>query len=238
MNIPNAFTAGQTIPSIGFNQNFDEIESRYNGSIASVLSDTSTAGRLVVCNGSGVPQYVAMSGDATIASTGAVSLAANSVGANEIAANAVGASEMNGVPACQLTHGPVLSIPDTTETALAFNTEVVDTTNMHSTTTNNSRITIATAGIYLVTANVEWDGNTTGARRLTLRLGGSGPLATVRQGATADLAQHVSMIATLGAGDYIEAVVAQSSGGARNILPTVSSSPTFAAAFLSASTVS
>lgn len=55
---------------------------------------TSTSGRIIVCNASGIPQYVAMSGDATISATGVLSLAADSVGSAEIAPSAVGASEV------------------------------------------------------------------------------------------------------------------------------------------------
>lgn len=53
-----------------------------------------TAGKLLIANASGVITGTAMSGDATISSTGEVSLAANSVGSAEIANDAVGSTEL------------------------------------------------------------------------------------------------------------------------------------------------
>lgn len=90
MNIPNTFVSGATATAAGVNANFDHIETTHNTSIAKNLADTSTAGRIVVCNASGVPQYAAVSGDATISDTGNLQLAAGSVGATELAASAVG----------------------------------------------------------------------------------------------------------------------------------------------------
>ena len=49
-----------------------------------------------------------------------------------------------------------ISVPNAQTTLIAFNSEMFDTDSMHSTSTNPSRITINTAGKYLVHAHVEW----------------------------------------------------------------------------------
>lgn len=53
-------------------------------------------------------------------------------------------------PACRVFHNATQSLADNTETTVAFNSERFDTDSMHDTATNNSRITINTAGLYLV----------------------------------------------------------------------------------------
>lgn len=53
-------------------------------------------------------------------------------------------------PACRVTHNTTQSLNDAVETTVSFNTERFDTNSMHDTVTNNSRITINTAGIYVV----------------------------------------------------------------------------------------
>lgn len=59
-------------------------------------------------------------------------------------------------PSCRVTHNATQAVSDITFTKLAFNTETYDTGGMHDPVTNNSRITISTAGIYLVTFSGEY----------------------------------------------------------------------------------
>jgi hypothetical protein len=54
-------------------------------------------------------------------------------------------------PACRVYHNAAQSLADNTATIIAFNSERYDTASMHDTVTNNSRITIPAAGLYLVT---------------------------------------------------------------------------------------
>ena len=46
-------------------------------------------GQIIVCNSSGVPQYRALSGDATLSDSGAIEIADGAVGTNELASAAV-----------------------------------------------------------------------------------------------------------------------------------------------------
>ena len=56
-------------------------------------------------------------------------------------------------PACRVYHNTTQVMADATETVVAFNSERYDTDSMHSTVTNNSRITFTTGGLYLLTFN-------------------------------------------------------------------------------------
>ncbi len=54
------------------------------------------------------------------------------------------------VPACRVSNSANISIPHVTQTLATYDTENMDTDNMHSTSVNTGRITFNTAGIYLV----------------------------------------------------------------------------------------
>lgn len=53
-------------------------------------------------------------------------------------------------PACRAFHNTTQTVASGTETTIAFNSESYDTDTMHDNVTNNSRITIKTAGLYQV----------------------------------------------------------------------------------------
>jgi hypothetical protein len=59
-------------------------------------------------------------------------------------------------PMCRVKQTSGQSVNDATNTILAFNDEDFDTDAMHDNVTNNSRITINTAGVYLVIASVRY----------------------------------------------------------------------------------
>lgn len=129
-------------------------------------------------------------------------------------------------PACHVYNTGTPSISNTTNTVLAMNAERYDTDTMHDTVTNNSRITIKTAGLYVVGAAVLWPANATGGRTLAFLMNGANligtssmaPNPTGGQG-TAHLA-HVTW--KFAVNDYIEVRVFQASGGAL-VLPASSS---------------
>ena len=74
-------------------------------------------------------------------------------------------------------------IPAAVVTPLAFNVERFDTDGMHDNVVNNTRITINTAGKYLIGGNIQWQSGTGGGsvRQILVRLNGS--LAVVLPGA-------------------------------------------------------
>lgn len=130
--------------------------------------------------------------------------------------------------------GSSQSIANSTLTALTgLNAEQVDTANMWALSPNPSRITIPVTGRYSFGAACVFAANATGVRELRVRLnGGGGAPANVARTTTpaasgADIAMNVSGFATLQAGDYLEPVVFQSSGGALNVLYELGLSQTF-----------
>lgn len=103
-----------------------------------------------------------------------------------------------------------------TTTALALDAHDFQAGALHSAVTNNSRVTAAVAGRYSFTGHVVFAGNATGQRFIALRKGGSVFLATTRlpnNGAGVLLACEVSCLVALAAGEYVELLAFQDSGG-------------------------
>jgi hypothetical protein len=103
---------------------------------------------------------------------------------------------------CRVYAGTATSL-STTFASIAFNTENFDTDTMHDNATNNSRITIKTAGKYLVGGQA----NTTANQAFGLRLlvnGGSliGRIFQGNSGATEGA--NISTIYSFAVNDYIE----------------------------------
>lgn len=119
-------------------------------------------------------------------------------------------------------HSANPSISSATATALPWDSEIFDVGSLHSTSVSNTRITVPAGGetgLWLISAQVQWDTNTTGMREVKIRKNGSSDLAVSRHGPIAGQLVH-TVIATDNsptAGDYYEAVVTQDSGGARTV---------------------
>lgn len=135
-------------------------------------------------------------------------------------------------PRCLVDHDAVQSIPHATVTSVLFNSEVLDNDSMHSTTSDTSRITAKTAGLYTMAASVEFVANATGERVLSIVLNGSETLVTQAIDAPADPARiNVATIYYMDVDDYVEARVYQTSTGALN-LNTSSDIPNFRVAWI------
>jgi hypothetical protein len=119
------------------------------------------------------------------------------------------------------------SIADSTTTALQWNSELEDTHGGHDNTTNPSRYTAPVAGLYAVTVSAPWAQATLGARQLDLRVNGSTIYPGARDGSPGNITfvQNASRKLRLAAGDYVEAVVWQSSGSSVAIDRTFHSGP-------------
>ena len=119
-------------------------------------------------------------------------------------------------------HSVNQSIPNSSGTAVALNSERWDTDSIHDNSTNNSRLTCKTAGKYIISGSIEWAANSNGERRLSIRLNGStsiGFLALLPMGgAFLDMDMFVTTIYELAVDDYVELDVAQNSGGALNLV--------------------
>ncbi len=121
-----------------------------------------------------------------------------------------------------------LSIPDGAETVLTFNSERWDSDTIHSTSSNTSRLTATTAGLYDIGASVRFASGAGTEREVHLRLNGATDIALIAPvptgfGEFLNLTRHYS----LAAGDYVEVIVYQDSGGALNVVASGNFSPEF-----------
>jgi hypothetical protein len=127
---------------------------------------------------------------------------------------------------CRVRKSTTQAIANDTPTILSWDTEDYDTDGMHSTVTNNSRITIITAGKYVVTANAKFATSIaagTGAR-IEILLNGTTVLASQSTGAVGTSAPSVNVVDArdFASGDYIEVQVYHNSGGSEDIDNNVS----------------
>jgi len=115
--------------------------------------------------------------------------------------------------------GNTQTISNATDTAVTFNAEVFDTDGFHSTSTNTSRVTIPAGlgGKYLVTCGSNWATNATGRRQTFVLLNGANDViakaGTIPGSSAGVVGLYGSAVVNLTAGDYIELMVQQSSGG-------------------------
>jgi hypothetical protein len=112
------------------------------------------------------------------------------------------------------------SIPDDAETPVVYNSDGYDTAGIHPDNINgDSRFTAPVGGIYFVRASVRWASgggpDNRGTRRLKLRTNGGTNEATHEFAPDTNglpLVHAVSTILPLRAGQFVEAVVKQTSG--------------------------
>jgi len=115
------------------------------------------------------------------------------------------------------------TVSNATVTTIPFAAEVFDTDGFHSTSVNNSRITIPSgkAGKYLVIARGTFAQNSNGFRQTRVLKNGTAVQINV-EGANsiADVQSNASYILDLAVGDYLELAVYQNVGG--NLIVTAS----------------
>lgn len=120
---------------------------------------------------------------------------------------------------CSIHGGGDFGVSSATQTVVSWDAERYDTDAFHSTSTNNSRITIPTGlgGYYLVQGKVSWNTtNTAGDRRgVTLYKNGTG-LANVAYAPTEYTGGVFTYVGNFTAGDYLQIYVYQNSGSTIN----------------------
>jgi hypothetical protein len=128
---------------------------------------------------------------------------------------------MDNPPRARVNHSTTQSLTSGVDTALAMNSEAADSASMHDTATNNSRVTIPSgeSGWYLITISIEFAANPTGQRKLSARFDGATELGYDAKDASASGVTRlaVSVLVALNAGQYVEALASQNSGGALNV---------------------
>ncbi|MCH8967015.1 MAG: hypothetical protein IID43_05010 [Planctomycetes bacterium] len=100
---------------------------------------------------------------------------------------------------------------------------------MHDTSTNNTRLTATTAGTYLISASIAFAANTTGLRLFRFRVDGAGNgiAEERRDAATTAMWVVMSTIHQFTAGQYVELMLFQSSGGNLSTVKEGNSTPEF-----------
>jgi hypothetical protein len=168
-------------------------------------------------------------------------VAPSAVGASEVANGSLGTAEFaSSIPAAQVTRTVNQGTLNGTFTTLNFNSERYDTAGMHSNSSNFSRLTAPVDGIYLMTAQAEWEENGSGSRILRIMKNGTcGSCITLarddRKPNSDPFNQpgvNLSTVASLAAGDFVEADVFQSSGGNLSVVRLPERSPEFTMTWL------
>lgn len=127
--------------------------------------------------------------------------------------NQVTPSSVQATSRCRVRMTGAQSIANNTQTAINWAAEYTDPGNLHDNSTNNERITIATSGFYIITAQGQWQAGGSGQRQLVIRKNGSTEIARAEVfSQTAGFIQAVVAFDDLANGDYLEVLVLQLSG--------------------------
>lgn len=119
-------------------------------------------------------------------------------------------------PSCSVYHSTSQTLTTGVGASLSADSEHFDNDSMHSTSTNNTRITIQTPGRYLVFGAITFPNNTTAGRAIAFRVNNTtNYIATLVQAAGGATVTEITGVRAivLGAGDYVECRAAQYSGG-------------------------
>lgn len=138
---------------------------------------------------------------------------------------------------CRVYNSAAISVASAALTALTFNSERYDATGCHSTSVNTGRITVPAGwgGVWRLTGYAEFATAAGGGRRAAfLRVNGTTYIAVQETAPTANVLPGLNPTAdyTLAAGDYVELVAYQDSGGALNVVAQPSYSPEISAEWL------
>lgn len=135
--------------------------------------------------------------------------------------------------ACRVYNSAVQALTTAVQAAITFDTERFDTQSIHSTVSNTSRLTVPASwgGIWLIGGCCGFAANATGSRSLFLKVNNTTYIGNIRiaadatASATTDLA--IASTYALVAGDYVELIALQSSGGNLNTSQVANSTPEF-----------
>ncbi len=127
---------------------------------------------------------------------------------------------------CAVYRATSTNVSNTTFTAVPFVSESYDTDSYHDNSSNTSRLTIPATGKYRITYALNFNGNSTGQRYVWLAKNGNSGTGAGKDRYAFDLQNGLavgnghcgSVDLSLTAGDYIELMVYQDSGGTRAVL--------------------
>lgn len=123
-------------------------------------------------------------------------------------------------PHGQLTQAGGTTVPDSTPTTLIYDTRAL----RGGMTVSSGVVTVPTDGRYAITANVAWEANATGYRRVWIQYNGAASGAEARVNAVTGgvpTAQSLSQILDMSAGDTVNVELSQNSTATRTVTATV-----------------
>lgn len=114
-------------------------------------------------------------------------------------------------------------------TILTFNQERFDTDSIHDTSSNSSRLTCKTAGVYAIYGSASFAANATGMRQLFIRLNGTTNIAPAQSPAATFGRTHIwiTTVYNLAVNGYVELTAFQDSGGNLTVDYIGNTSPEF-----------
>ena len=133
-------------------------------------------------------------------------------------------------PMARVYNSADISISNATVTILTFNSERFDTNTIHDTSSNTSRLTCKTAGIYLIFGSVAWSNGALGVRQVSILLNGATVIAkqlSPANDANNTTEQSISTAYELTVNDYVELQVFHGQGSNLNISVLGNYSPEF-----------
>ena len=163
-----------------------------------------------------------------ISSTSGAGTAINLSGSAEVFITAL-AEDINKDIGCRVYNDSAIVTSNNTMTALTFNQERWDTDTMHDTSTNPGHLIAKTAGKYIISGNIKYGGNATGARGLHIRLDGTTFIATstLPVSAVLDTYMNVSIVYNMAVNQYAELMALQTTGTDLTIAAETQYSPEF-----------
>lgn len=161
-------------------------------------------------------------------------IAAGAVGSSEVSDSSLTTADLSrSIPTARVTRTFPQGAASGSDTTLNFNSERYDTAGMHSTSTNLSRLTAPVTGIYMVTAQIQWQDSGSGNRVIRLVKNGATNIAQADRMETGWLdGQDITTQVRLVAGDYVEVVAYQNSGSTLNVESWPEQSPELAMTWL------
>lgn len=137
----------------------------------------------------------------------------------EIDAGAVTPAKLGTVPAARVTSTANQTVSNNSIALIQFDDELFDTADMHDNATNNTVVTAPIDGIYLISAGVRWDANSTGSRFLSINVSSTGRVQQVWSTPNTQESDHaVTTAFRLSANDEVTLEVYQDSGGDLDVL--------------------
>jgi hypothetical protein len=220
----SAKSAGNTIQAAHVNALQDEVVA-IGSALRSGLSHALivSTGGLTVSTGSvnvGGPSSVAtLQVNGTSTFTGGATFSGDlSIGGNLTVTGSFALS----TPRVKVTHSANQEVANGAFAGLSWDTELYDSTGMHSTAANSSRITFASTGVYHVGVAIVW--NTvaaTGARTVGLRLNDATGIAAQRVTGISGFPTPLMVSADVriaSTADYVTAIAHQNSGSTLSVM--------------------